>query len=98
MYVGKIAGGIRKMTLEEPKKEKLEDEEECPHFYVVICDVGYSTVCEGRRDIGLKCKDCSLEWDVHLERGKQGASIERRLILDKVLDKALGESWESLEP
>lgn len=86
------------MTLEEPKKEKLEDEEECSHIGIKICDTGYSTICEGRRDIGLKCEDCGLEWNVHFERGKRGASIELRLILDKVLDKALGESWESLDP
>jgi len=76
---------------------KSKNEVECTHIGIEICDTGYDTSAE-RRDIGLRCEDCGLEWDAHFKRGKQGASIGLRLILDKVLDKALGESWESLEP
>lgn len=87
------------MVTEEPKNEKeySQNEEECSHIGIKICDTGYDVTKE-RRDIGLKCEDCGSEWDVHFERGTLGASIELRLILDKVLDKALGKSWESLEP
>ena len=83
---------------EELKLEELKNEEECIHIGIKICDTGFSTTCEGRRDIGLKCEDCGLEWDVYLMRGKQGVSIEPRLILNTVLDKTLGKSWENLEP
>lgn len=81
----------------QPEEEERKDEEECSHIGIVMCDEGYDT-SEERRDIGLKCEDCGQEWDVHFKRGKQGVSIKPRLILDKVLDKALGKSWESLEP
>jgi hypothetical protein len=88
------------MALREPENEEeySQNEEECRHIGIKICDTGYSTTCEGRREIGLKCEGCGLEWDAYFERGKLGVSIEPRLILDKVLNETLGKSWESLEP
>ena len=76
--------------------KEQEKKEDCIHIGIVICDTGFSTT-EERRDIGLKCEDCGLEWNTHFYRGKLGASIEPRLILDKVLDVALGKPLDKLE-
>ena len=52
----------------------MNDKEECIHIGIKICDTGFGTT-EKRRDIGLKCEDCGLEWDAHVWAGKFGVSI-----------------------
>ena len=76
--------------------KEQENKEECIHIGIKICDTGFSTT-EVRRDIGLVCEDCGLEWDAHFRMGKLGASIEPRLVLDEVLDVALGKPLDKLE-
>lgn len=67
------------MVLEKPKsEEEAKCEEKCIHIHVVICDTGY-LFSEERRDVGLRCKGCGLEWDVQLKSGNRGASIKLRV-------------------
>ena len=55
--------------------------EECSHIHVVICDTGYY-FSKNRRDIGLRCKDCGTEWDVHLQGYSDEATIRPRVKRD----------------
>ena len=68
--------GTHELKLEPKKEEK----EECIHIAAndKIIDSGMSFYRGNRRDLGLGCEDCGLEWDVHLYPGSSKATIRLR--------------------